>query len=129
MKTKAGALSLLFAVATSSGFAKAAQDVTGDWTGTVTAGARKTRMVLHISKNKDGTPEAVADSPDEGAYGLRVTSMALEGSKLTFKIPSAHGSYRGTVAADGKTISGTWSKWWGSLPLDFARTSESPPSR
>jgi hypothetical protein len=94
----------------------------------VTAGGQKIRMVLHFSKNKDGTLKAVADSPDEGAYGLPVTSIALEGSKLTFKIPSAHGSYNGTVAADGKTISGTWRKWWGSLPLDLARTSESPQS-
>jgi len=128
MKTRIGFLAISLALIASSGFANAAQDITGDWTGTVTAGAQKIRMVLHISKNKDGTLEAVADSPDEGAYGLPVTSIALEGSKLTFKIPSAHGSYQGTVAADGKTISGTWRKWWLSLPLDFARTSESPPS-
>jgi hypothetical protein len=128
MKTSIYFLTISLALTALSGFAARAQDITGVWAGTVSAGAHKIRMVLHICKNEGGTLQAVVDSPDEGAYGLPVTSMALEGSKLTFKIPSAHGSYQGTVAADGKTISGTWKKWWISLPLNFARTSESPPS-
>jgi len=47
-----------------------AQDVTGDWNGTLHANGAELRLVLHISKNPDGGLKATLDSVDQGANGI-----------------------------------------------------------
>jgi hypothetical protein len=98
-----------------------AQDVAGDWQGTLNAGGTDLRLVLHVTKAADGSLKATLDSVDQGANGIPVSSISLKNSKLSLGVDAVHGTYEGTVAADGKTISGTWSQGQ-ALPLDFKRT-------
>ncbi len=100
---------------------QASTGIAGEWQGTLKAGEAELRLVLHIAKNEDGSYKATMDSIDQGANGMPVTSMTLEGSKLNFALDSIQGSYEGTVSADGSTISGTWSQAGNSLPLEFKR--------
>ena len=97
-----------------------AQDITGDWQGTLNAGAAELRLVLHITKAADGSLKATLDSVDQGANGIPVNSVTLKDSKLNLEVQAVNGTYEGKVSADGKTISGTWSQG-SSLPLDFKR--------
>ena len=97
-----------------------AQDVTGDWQGTLSAGGAELRLVLHITKSADGTLKATLDSVDQNANGIPVSSTSLKDSKLSLVISAVHGSYEGTLAPDGKSISGTWTQN-SSLPLKFVR--------
>ena len=97
-----------------------AQEVTGDWQGTLNTGMGELRLVLHISKAADGSLKATLDSPDQNSNGIPVTSASLKDSKLNLTLDIIHGTYEGTVAGDGKTISGTWSQGK-ALPLDFKR--------
>jgi len=97
-----------------------AQDVAGDWQGTLNTGAGELRLVLHITKSASGDLKATLDSVDQGVNGILVSSIALKSSKLSLGIDAVHGTYEGTVAADGKTISGTWSQG-APLALDFKR--------
>ncbi len=46
--------------------------------------------------------------------------MSLKASQLSLGIEAVHGTYEGTVSANAKTISGTWTQNT-SLPLDFKR--------
>jgi hypothetical protein len=55
-----------------------------------------------------------------GANGIPVKSATLKGSKLNLDVTAVKGTYEGTVAADGKSISGTWSQGK-PLPLEFKR--------
>jgi len=96
------------------------QDITGDWQGTLNTGAGELRLVLHLKKAADGGLAATIDSVDQGANGIPVKSATLKGSKLILDIEAVHGAYEGTVAADGKSISGTWSQGK-ALPLEFKR--------
>jgi fermentation-respiration switch protein FrsA (DUF1100 family) len=98
-----------------------AQDIAGDWQGTLNTGAGELRLVLHITKGADGTLKATLDSVDQGSNGIPVSSISLKSSKLSLGIDAVHGTYEGTVAADGRTISGTWSQG-APLALDFKRT-------
>lgn len=107
----------------SAGFTARAQQLAGDWQGTLKAGGAELRLVLHISKTADGSMKAALDSIDQGAYGIPVTSISVEASKLKFEVSSVHGSYAGTVSADGNSIQGTWTQGQ-SLPLDFSRLRE-----
>ncbi len=97
-----------------------AQDVTGDWEGTLHAGV-DLRLVLHITKADAGALKATLDSVDQGAYGIPVSSISLKDSKFSLGVDAVHGTYEGKVSTDGNTISGTWTQTQ-SLPLEFKRS-------
>ena len=99
----------------------AAQDITGDWQGTLSAGGVELRLVLHVGKNADGSLKATLDSIDQpGANNIPVSSITLKDSKLNLGVDAVHGTYEGTVSSDGKAIKGTW-KQGQPLPLEFQR--------
>ncbi len=97
-----------------------AQNMAGDWQGTLKAGGAELRLVLHVAKNADGSLKATLDSVDQGANGIPVTSISLEDSKLNFTVDAVHGTYEGKVSADANEISGTWTQGQ-SLALSFKR--------
>jgi uncharacterized protein len=98
-----------------------AQNIAGDWQGTLKAGGAELRLVLHVAKNADGSLKATLDSVDQGANGIPVTSISLKDSKLNFTVDAVHGTYEGKVTSDGNEISGTWTQGQ-ALPLSFKRT-------
>src|SRR5208282_2185391 len=101
--------------------AASAQNLAGDWQGTLKPGDAELGLVLHITKADDGSWKGTLDSVDQGANGIQVTSISLKESKLKFTVESVNGSNEGTVNAGATEISGTWTQGQ-SLPLDFERT-------
>jgi uncharacterized protein len=97
-----------------------AQEIVGDWQGAIDTGMGQLRLVLHITKGADGALKATLDSIDQGANGIPVKTATLKDSKLNLDVAAVQGSYEGKVAADGKTISGTWSQGK-DFPLEFKR--------
>lgn len=98
------------------------QNIAGDWQGILKAGPGELRLVLHITKNSDGSLKASMDSVDQNANGIPVSSISLKDSKVSLEVNaiSPKGTYEGTVSTDATTISGTWTQGQ-SLPLDFSR--------
>ena len=99
-----------------------AQDIAGDWQGTLKNGGAELRLVLHIMKNPDGSLKGTLDSIDQGANGIPIQSVSLNNSKLTLDVAAVNGSYQGTVNKDTSEIDGTWTQGQ-SLPLNFKRAS------
>ena len=97
-----------------------AQDIVGDWNGTLTVGTAELRLVLHITKGADGSLKATLDSIDQGAPGIPVNAVTLKDSKLDLTIDAVHGTYTGKVNADASEIDGTWSQG-AAMPLNFRR--------
>jgi hypothetical protein len=98
-----------------------AQDIAGDWQGTLNTGMGELRLVLHITKGTDGALKATLDSIDQpGANGIPVSSITLKDSKLNLEVTAVNGTYEGKVAADGKAIAGTWDQGR-AMPLEFKR--------
>ena len=117
MKLTAMLAALLLAVT----YTASAQDVAGDWQGTLSAGGAELRLVLHIAKGPDGTLKATLDSVDQpGGNGIPVTSISLKGSKFSLGLAAVHATYEGNLATGGETISGTWTQG-AALPLEFKR--------
>ena len=108
-------VTLLFGAALAFG-----QDITGDWQGTLSANGMELRLVLHISKAADGSMHGTLDSIDQNAMGMPISSISLKDSKLSLVFTTLGANYEGTVASDGKSISGTW-KQGTNLALDFKR--------
>jgi uncharacterized protein len=98
-----------------------AQDIAGDWQGTISAGGQDLRLVLHVTKAPDNSLKATLDSIDQpGANGIPVSSISLKDSQLDLGVEMVHGTYEGKVARDGNTITGTWTQGV-ALPLEFKR--------
>src|SRR5208283_5252035 len=98
-----------------------AQDVTGDWQGTVNAGTTQLHFILHITKDNGGNLKATMDSVDQHAFGLVVNSISLKNSKLKLAVDRFQASYEGKLNPDASKIFGTWSQGGGYVDLDFKR--------
>ncbi|HEV2988399.1 MAG TPA: alpha/beta fold hydrolase [Candidatus Angelobacter sp.] len=96
-----------------------AQNIVGDWQGTLKVGPTELRLVLHITKDNSGF-KATLDSIDQGANGIPVSSVSLKDSRLDLTIEAVHGTYQGKVNREGTVITGTWTQTQ-PLPLEFKR--------
>lgn len=97
------------------------QTLAGSWSGTLQAGEAGLHLVLHVTKDADGSWKATIDSLDQGIYGIEVTSIAKQQSTLKFEVSSVGASYEGTVSPSHQKISGTWTQGRLELPLEFYR--------
>jgi uncharacterized protein len=86
-----------------------AQDISGDWQGTLKAGTQEFRLVVKIDKRANGDWNAmllsIDQGPDRGA-GIAANSVTLQGANLKFTIDAARATYEGKVSADGASIQG-----------------------
>ena len=86
-----------------------AQDITGKWTGVLSAmdqmgQAVEFRLNFNISTTDDGYTSTL-DSPDQDTYGYAVDSTLFKKPELTIKISSLQVVYVGTVV-DETTMNG-----------------------
>src|SRR5580658_6776300 len=101
-----------------------AQDLTGNWQGTLKAD-KDLRMILVVSK-EDGRLQAKLYSIDETAQPFRTSSFAQDqnGSTVKFTIDLNGTTYEGKLNAAKNAITGTWTQGVTSQPLDFSRTTK-----
>ena len=100
-----------------------AQDISGDWQGTLKAGPKDLRIILQIAKCDRGgwraTLLSIDQSPDRGA-GMEADSFSLAGSDIRFAIGQIRGSFEGKLSGGATSISGTWTQGL-PLPLELRR--------
>ena len=113
MKTRIWIALAAMLVVSLSAHAQSAPDPTGDWRGTLQAGAAKLRLALHLGET------STLDSLDQGAMGLPAR-MTVEGRRITITIDQV-GSIEGELSADGSTITGFLNQGGARLPLSFER--------
>lgn len=99
-----------------------AQDVVGTWQGSLQAG-RELRIVFTIAAADGGGLRGVMYSLDQGAQGIPVGQVTLQGRTVRLTIPALNGTYQGTLSADGSAIDGTWTQ---GQPLPLALTRATP---
>ena len=102
-----------------------AQNIAGDWRGTLKAGAAELRVILHVVSDDAGGFKATLDSLDQGATGLPVATVSRNGSSVKLALNQIGGSFEGQIDAALTTITGTWTQGGGSLPLVFTRVKDS----
>jgi uncharacterized protein (TIGR03435 family) len=112
----------IVALAMLAGGALRAQDLAGNWQGTLKAG-KDLRMILVVSK-EDGRLQAKLYSIDETPQPFRVSSISQDGSTVKFAIELNGTTYEGKINADNNAIAGTWTQAVTSLPLDFSRATK-----
>jgi hypothetical protein len=97
-----------------------AQNITGDWEGSLHAGGGVLRLLFHFSQSVEGSLTATFDSLDQNAPGIPVSSIRLKDSQLNLASAAVNGTFEGKVSAGGSTIAGTWTQGE-QLPLTLHR--------
>src|SRR5215831_7208189 len=103
---------------------QAKPDIAGDYVGTL----GPLHLRLHLKSDASGALSGTMDSPNQGANGIACADFHVEGDALRFSIPAVHGSWKGTISADGKTLTGTWDQG-NPMPLVFTRDTFVPAAR
>jgi hypothetical protein len=87
----------------------------GEWSGPLTVQTTSLTVVFRFEMTKDGEFVGFHDSPDQGSIGIPITEASLSDGKLTLKIASISGEFKGKIS-DDKLI-GNWSQGIMSSPL------------
>ena len=120
----AGAVPVVPAIAAEA--TNPAADPVGDWIGTLDAD-QPIRVAVHF-KRENGALTGTADSPDQGASGIVMSEVILDGDNLNFTIDSIDGRFVGTWNAAKQHYVGTWSQGGRMLALEFGRGTYPPPA-
>ncbi len=92
----------------------------GVWEGKIETPGGSLRIVFHF-ENKDGAAVGSIDSPDQGASGIPISRMTVDGNAIQVGVQIISGEYKGKLSDDGKTISGDWSQGSATLTLVLAK--------
>lgn len=91
----------------------------GNWGGALALpGGQSLKIVFHVVNNK-GELSATMDSPDQGAYGLKMDEVNFKEGKIEMTMNQIQGTYKGTLK-DGK-FEGTWSQSGQTFTLNLER--------
>jgi uncharacterized protein len=100
------------------------------WEGKLTVGAGLSlRIVVHVGKTAEGKLTAKMDSPDQGAKGLKVDTITLDKTTLSFEMKAILGKYEGKLNAEGTEATGTWTQAGNNLPLTMKKTDKATELR
>jgi uncharacterized protein len=92
----------------------------GDWDGTVDIGAARLRAVFHIRTSK-GVTTSTSDSPDQGAFGMPVSSITRTNDTIKLEVSQAGATFEGRLSPDGRVLSGQLLQGGRSMPFSLTR--------
>ena len=114
---------MLFIAAFATLFATAsrAQDLAGNWQGTLHVSSKDLRIIIAFSKgDKDGYSGKMY-SIDQTPQPFNTSTIKTEAGTVKFSVDLIGGSYEGKLSPDNKTIAGTWTQGGTPLPLILVR--------
>ena len=91
----------------------------GEWNGPLTIQGLSLTVVFRFEMTKNGEFVGFQDSPDQGAKGIPVTEANLSDGKLTLKITSINGEFKGQLSGD--KLVGEWSQMGMKSPLSLKK--------
>jgi uncharacterized protein (TIGR03435 family) len=100
-----------------------AQDLTGNWQGTLQTGGNGLRTVVKVTKD-DGKYKANLYSVDQGGAPIGMTTFTQDGKTVAFTIKTLDVSYTGTLGPDNATITGKATQNGQTHELDLQHVSE-----
>jgi uncharacterized protein (TIGR03435 family) len=102
------------------GSALHAQTIVGTWQGTLPI-PEKPRRIIKIARNDNGSLRGVMYRIDYDASSIPLT-VSFQAPDLKIVQDILDNSFQGTLSADGKSITGTWTQDKQAYPMIFALT-------
>src|SRR5690242_19587423 len=78
-----------------------AQNIAGQWQGTLQTPQRELRLVMKITRESDESLKATFYSIDQNGQGIPASAVSLQGTTFKATIPAIGGGYEGKLSADG----------------------------
>ena len=110
---------ILILISVLTTFSMYGQDITGKWNGILKVQGTQLRLAFNISQTGNAF-SATMDSPDQGAFGIPVSSISYESQILKIEIATAGIQYEGSLEK-GDTIVGTIKQGGGAFPLNLTK--------
>jgi pimeloyl-ACP methyl ester carboxylesterase len=101
--------------------AEATPDLQGAWIGSVKVGASQLRLRFNLSQDDKKHYSATMDSIDQGASGIPISQVTLNGQQLTLDVTVAQASYQGQYQVQPEQIQGQWLQGGQSFELILTR--------
>lgn len=95
-------------------FASSAANLVGQWKGNLKVGQQLVPIIFNVAQTSNNL-SATMDSPLQGAKGIPVKSLEVNGSKVAFYIAAAGARYEANF--EGGKLVGTWNQNGQSFPL------------
>ena len=95
-------------------------DPIGRWNGELKVGGTSLRVRFNITGGNGQRLKVTMDSLDQGARDIP-GSIDVKADQAEIRVPSIQGRFKGTFAADGRTLAGTWTQSGHDLPLQLKR--------
>lgn len=105
----------IFLVMLLCGLVASAADFAGHWKGKV----MNLPIVFHVAN--DSVWSATLDSPMQGAMDIPCGKVTVKGDSIEIDMPAMRANYKGVIAQDDKSITGTFTQGM-SIPLTLTRT-------
>lgn len=94
----------------------------GMWEGTLSVGGASLRLIFKVAKAPDGSLTATLDSLDQGALGLPVDKVTLDGKSVLFDLKRLGAAFEAKANAEFTELTGNWKQGGLELPLVMKRT-------
>lgn len=106
--------------------AEAIPDLQGAWIGSVKVGASQLRLRFNLSQDGQQHSDnqfysATMDSIDQGASGIPISRVTLNGQQLELEVKVAQAAYQGRYQAQPEQIQGQWQQGGQSFELILTR--------
>ncbi len=93
------------------------------WEGKLAVGGgAQLRLVVRLSKSASGELAGILESPDQGAFKMKVSALTLDKARLAFDVTSVNGKFDGKLNESGAEAVGTWSQNGVNLPLTLKKS-------
>lgn len=94
-----------------------AQDLSGNWQGTLKTPNRDLRVILNFYKGDKDAWSAKMYSIDQGGQPINATSVTKQGTAIKVAVDMIGGTYEAKISEDGKSMNGTWTQGPTPMPL------------
>ena len=95
-------------------------ELAGDWKTSLEVSGTTLRLILHMANGGSGM-SATLDSLDQGALGLKVDSIRMEGPRLLLEMSQFGARYEGDWNAAANQFEGKWKQGAAVFPLNWKR--------
>ncbi len=117
MKTTAIAIFMFLATVSLQG-----QDIIGTWNGVLNVQGTTLRVDFNISSTDDGYTSTM-DSPDQGAFGIPVTTTEFKNSELSITVTNLEIVYKGKLNKDN-VVEGVFTQMGQAFEMNLTKKKE-----
>jgi hypothetical protein len=99
------------------------QTAAGTWNGGISTPGVEISVVVNLQQKEDRSWTGTIDIPMQGAQGLPLVNITVEGRSISFSINGVPGNptFKGMLADDGSTIGGDLTQGPATFPFKLTR--------